>query len=399
MGNPSSNQIMTSQGTLTVAGPPTIGHLVRARREALAMTQARLAELVGLPAAQSISDIENGRRDIKAHELLKIARALHTGMDVLLGVTEQGETPHVLWRRGAKPEDRAREAQLLERAERYAQLEEWCGEQPAQPLPSFADFNPESATESLVAALAEQARRMLELGSIPAAALRRTLEESYGVKIFVEPLEGDQAGACVRSTFGSAILLNAADIAWRRNFSLAHELFHLMTWDAVDQAWKKARVEEGEPAWYNRLERLANRFAAHLLLPADSVNGRLRNFLDRGQITYAQIVSAALEFECSVEAFLYRLTELGHLERAVVKDVLANPQFQRVRADSIRAHQAPEQQSAWHPNRYERLAIRAFQKGVIGKSVVAKYLELPYAEVEAMNLGEPYGEEAALSIA
>jgi len=71
--------------------------------------------------------------------------------DVLLGVQGAPNEPRVLWRRGTKPEDRTREAQLLERVRRYAQL--------------------------------------------------------------------------VRSEIGSAILLNGANVPWRRNFSLAHESF------------------------------------------------------------------------------------------------------------------------------------------------------------------------------
>ncbi|MDB4914677.1 MAG: hypothetical protein JWM95_2321 [Gemmatimonadetes bacterium] len=52
----------------------------------------------------------------------------------------------------------------------------------------------------------------------------------------------------------------------------------------------------------------------------------------------------------------------------------------------------------WYPKRYLKLAARAYQNGVIGKAVVAKYLEMPYAEVETFDLGEPHGSEAAFSI-
>ncbi|MDB4914680.1 MAG: hypothetical protein JWM95_2324 [Gemmatimonadetes bacterium] len=130
---------------------------------------------------------------------------------------------------------------LLERSRRYAQLEEWCGEPPAQALPNL-QFDPAGATWTSVASMADSMRRLFDLGSIPAATLQRTIEDSYGVKIFTETLEGDQAAACVRSSFGAAVLLNGADAPWRRNFSLAHEVFHLVTWDAVELAWDRAAL-------------------------------------------------------------------------------------------------------------------------------------------------------------
>lgn len=377
-----------------------IGRAIRARREELGLTQAKLAKLIGLPAPQSLSDIENGKREVKAHELVRIAQALHTDMDVLLGLRGAPAEPRVLWRRGTKAEDRTREAQLLDRVRRYAQLEEWCGEEPAQPLPSY-DFDPRTATNAQVARLAEQTRRALELGAIPAAALQRTLEESYGVKIFVECLEGDQAGACVRSEIGSAILLNGANVPWRRNFSLAHEVFHLVTWAAVEAAWDRGpHNEEGEPAWYQHLERLANHFAANLLLPAETVKARIDAFIAHGQITYEQIAALACSFEVSVDAFLYRLTDFGLITREAVKATLQEPEMDRVKAEVMRPLlQAQSKDAPWYPERYVMLAVRAYQRGIIGKSIVAKYLEVPYGEVEAMDLGEPHGSEAALSLA
>lgn len=390
----------------TTAGPSgalpdatAIGRAIKRRREELGLSQAKLASVVGLGAAQTLSEIEKGRREVKAHELLRFARALHTDMDVLLGVEGSPEQPRVLWRRGTRPEDRTREAQLLERVRRYAQLEEWVGEEPAQPLPSY-DLDPRAATYSHVARLAEQTRRALELGAIPAAALQRTLEDSFGVKIFVEPLEGDQAGACVRSEIGSAILLNGANVPWRRNFSLAHEVFHLVTWAAVEDLWDVGpHNEENEPAWYAKLEKLANHFAANLLLPAESVKARMDAFTAHRQITYEQLVALACSFEVSADAFVHRLADVGIIERELAKATLQDVEFERVKAEVMRPLlRARTGTAAWYPEHFLKLAVRAYQRGIIGKSIVAKYLEVPYAEVETMDLGEPHGSEATLSL-
>lgn len=373
-----------------------LGEALRARREELGLTQARLASLAGIAAAQTVSEIEKGRREVKAHELVRMSRALHTDVDVLLGLSASPVEARVLWRRGSNPEDRTRDVQLLERARRYAQLEQWCGEPAAQSLPNL-QFDPRAATWASVASLAEQMRRLLDLGSIPAAALQRTLEDCYGVKIFTEQLQGDQAGACVRSEFGAAVLLNSTDAPWRRNFSLAHELFHLVTWDAVDAAWSRsARVENVEPEWYARLEKLANHFASHLLLPAEAVLSRVNAQAQEGKLTFHRVATVACDFEVSAQALLYRLCDLRALERKDVKMVLADEDFRRVSREVMR----PRRHKArpWYPGRYFKLAARAYQRGVVGKSVVATYLEVPYAEVETFDLGEPHGSEAALSL-
>jgi Zn-dependent peptidase ImmA (M78 family)/transcriptional regulator with XRE-family HTH domain len=394
-------QATAAVGTGALPDAASIGRAIRKRREALRVTQASLAQEAGFSVQQTLSEIENGRREVKAHELMRIARALHTEMDVLLGIEPERVEHRVLWRRGARPEDRSREAQLLERCRRYAQLEEWCGEEPAQALPNY-QFDPASASDDLVSDLTEQTRRALELGSIPAATLERTLEDTYGVKIFVEILEGDQAAACVRSDLGAAVLLNGADVPWRRNFSLAHEVFHLVTWEAVERAWTRGpRGDDDEPAWYNGVERWANQFAAQLLLPGDAVRTRLRPYVEHGQITFEQLVSVARDFEVSAEAFVYRLRDLNIIGRDRVEKTLYDAEFQRVKREVMR-HLRDERvrmSSAWYPERYMKLAMRAFQRGVIGKSVVAKYLELPYAEVETMDLGQPHGSEAAVSLA
>ena len=49
-----------------------------------------------------------------------------------------------------------------------------------------------------------------------------------------------------------------------------------MTWAAVEKAWAVGphNKENDEPAWYPKLEKLANHFATNLLLPAESVKAR-----------------------------------------------------------------------------------------------------------------------------
>jgi transcriptional regulator with XRE-family HTH domain len=207
-----------------------IARAVRAAREAVGLTQAALAAAAGFASLQIVSAIETGQRDVKAWELSKLARALHTSVDVLLGLDEP-EPVRVFWRRGSTGISGIREAQLRERAERFALLEEWCDLPAAEALPEFA-FDPRRASFADAERLALAVSRTLDLGSRPAASLLRVLEERFRVKVFYDELGEAESAACTRGAFGAAVLLNAVQAPWRRNYSLAHELFHLVTWRA-----------------------------------------------------------------------------------------------------------------------------------------------------------------------
>jgi Zn-dependent peptidase ImmA (M78 family) len=364
------------------------------------MSQRALAERVGVPAAQTISEIEHGRRAVRTAELVKFSRALHTEVDVLLGTRAAPQAPHVLWRRVDSGHHRGRDAQLLERARRYAQLEAWTGAEPAALLPNFP-FDPRAATQRSVASLAAETRKQLDLGSIPAATLVRTLEDVYGVKIFFERLEedGDGAGsaACVRGEFGAAILMNAAEAPWRRNFNFAHELFHLVTWDGVERARTEGAGGGRPPRWFGPLERLADHFAAHLLLPADALLTRFDARTREGKVTYRDLVGLAREFEVSTHALLIRLRELGRLRQADVTRLLDDAAFRDVdRSTMVGRWDEPE---VPFPARYRRLAGRAYEQGTIGISKLAEYLETPVGELELPDVLPSDEVQASVAVA
>ena len=367
-----------------------IGERVRQAREALGLTQREVAEAVDLPAAQTLSEIEHGRREVRPAELVRIARFLHTSVDILLGIEQPPAAAGVLWRRTTQGANRRREAQLQERAERYAQLERWCGEEPPKTLKQysfdFANQTPEGAAE-----LADEVRKSMDLGSIPSATLLRTLEETYGVKVFWDYLtqesDGDCSAACTRGEFGCAILLDASEPAWRRNFSLAHELFHLLTWE-VSIGFAE---DNGPRHLSDRVETYADRFAGALLLPEESISERFRARARDGRITYGELVRMARDFGVSTTALLIRLRELQHISSAIVDRLLSDRKFREV---DEKSWPAPEHLSVPFSPRYVKLAYAAFQQGTIGVSMLAKYLEKPIADLELPETIEDAAEAA-----
>jgi Zn-dependent peptidase ImmA (M78 family) len=331
-------------------------------------------------------------------ELVRMAKALHVDATILLQPEEETTVPRVLWRRGSSPLNRAREAQLLERARRYAQLEEWCNELPARSLPDLR-VDPATTSSHDIENFAEDVARALELGPVPARTLEKTLEEDFGVKIFYESLEkesdADCSAACVRSDFGAAILIDASEKPWRRVFSLAHEVFHLVTWTAVNAAWgpaSAAKIEE--PQWYDKLERLADEFAANLLMPGSALRIRFDAKMQRrpdGKIEAFDIAQLASEFGVSTQALVIRLQRLGRLSSqqrsALLKDETLRTAFRQMQPHAV-------DRPIPFPVRFRELARCAFLRGEIGKATVARFLETNVATLSDLRLLSPHAESA-----
>jgi len=364
-----------------------IAAAVRSAREALGLTQQALATGAGFASLQIVSSIETGQREVKAWELVRLARALHTSVDRLLGIDEP-LTARVFWRRGSGGISAAREAQLRERAERYALLEEFCELPPPEPLPDFP-FDPQRASFADAERLAHSVARTLDLGSRPAASLLPVLEERFRVKLFYDELGPDESAACSRGPFGAAVLMNATQSPWRRNFSLAHELFHLVTWTAVESRWPEA----AEPEWSERLEMLADVFAAQLLLPSDEVNAQFDARTAGGrELAGTDVVELAREFGVSTEALAWRLVNLRRREAEWARALLADSEFRR--RDRMTMPSRWTKPAIPFPERYRRLALLAYENHELSLGKLAVFMEMSMGEANAMLEQAEHGEEA-----
>lgn len=350
-----------------------LGERIREAREHLKWTQTKLATEVGLGSAQIISTIESGTREVKASELTKIARALHTSIDNLLN-PELRPAPKFAWREQPEDDFEEHESRFLLKCERFGLLEKWCNSSKAQPLPSlrFASSRPPFA---VVQRQADTIRNGLQLGGRPAYLLEKTLSEDYGVKIFYDDLGGNGGAAfSVTSWFGTAILLNSCQAPWRRNYSLAHELFHLLAADHLDSSDE------------DFVETLANVFASALLLPSDRLLPALESAVENRKISYECLVQIAREFGVSIDALLWRLVNLGRLPHDAVKDALSSHRLRAIDKASFPIWESPP----LLPERFTRLCYLAYRQGKIGLAKLAEFLE-----TSIVDLAAQVGEEGA----
>jgi Zn-dependent peptidase ImmA (M78 family)/transcriptional regulator with XRE-family HTH domain len=359
---------------------PLIGERVRRARIRLGLSQEELAKRAGFGHHQIVSQIERGQREVKAVELVRLARVLHLTVGDLIAEAEPPR-PAVLWR--ASPESGAalEEAKFLEVWQRYKSAR--AALEPGGPWPQLPLERVDFATleYSQTARLTDAVSKRLDLGSCPAACLQQVLEGQFGVLVWHADLGQSGSSACTRDDQGCAILINSSEAPWRRNYDLAHELFHLVTWGSADAAALQADDE-----LQSRVESHANAFASNLLLPADAVVQQLDARCTDRRINWADLIGIAREFQVSTEALLWRLVNLNRLARENVQALLQNSEFRSLdRAYRRDAWSSPPP----YPENYVMAGFIAYTEGRMSRMRLAQYLEVSL--VDLAETLEQYG--------
>jgi len=355
---------------MTAETDKTVGAAVRLLRKQFGWGQKDLAGRAGLGHAQTISEIEKGGRSLKASEVVRLAELFHVSAnDLLVGkVPSQGQC--VLWREpDSSPARQEVEARFLERCRRYAFLEEIAGSAGRPMLPGYSiEFGREGYEDA--EEIADEVRNTLQLGDVASKSLRENLESHWGVKVF-EELMDNGSGATTKGEFGAAILENASEPPKRRAFSLAHELFHLLTWgEAAEPSGGSPEETSG------RREKKANAFAAALLMPREIVSRKLTG-LPITQLS--DLIPVAGVMAVSTQALLWRSVNLGLLAVERAGQVLGS-----IDSDGAadRGWVPPTELDRPLPERYVSLAYAAYMKGEISIGKLAELLETNVGMVE-----------------
>ncbi|MBL7154472.1 MAG: ImmA/IrrE family metallo-endopeptidase [Phycisphaerae bacterium] len=367
-----------------------IGQRLKFARQAVGYTiqkasrEARIGE-------SSISEFENSKREPKFSQLAKLAEVYKKPVEFFLG-----EEPIVqnmmLWRQkpsmgGAKEKT---EAEFNQLCEQYHKLEVLTDELRRVSLPQSAVKNANEFSYQEACSLAEKALKEFQLGDRPSSSLKQILEESFYVKIFHLDFSGS-AISTNSEIFGSAILLNGKSKAWRRNYDLAHELFHLLTW----HIFRTAASQENEPSEIE--EKLANAFASRLLLPTDSVKERIEAYADDdGKVSYEALDEVAREFGVSLGALFWRMVSLYNKSPEEVEQHLA-----KAKTAAFRRPPRQSDTSDTLPERYCSLAIKALREGRLSLMQFAKYVRITYKKAqEYLAEDEDFTDEkASISLA
>ncbi len=216
-----------------------------------------------------------------------------------------------------------------------------------------------------------------------------------GIKIIFLPLDSNiSGGSTIDEEFGLAVLVNSNDAPWRRNFDLAHEFFHLITWND----FSPEEIYQNDSLGKNRIEQLADVFSSSLLLPENEVRDEFEKRTVEKSISYLNLVHIARDFDVSIEALLWRLVKLGLLKRENIQEELEKGTIKDV--DKKNRHSDWAETVKPHlSNRYISLAIKAFHLGKISKGKLAEYVGENYSAIPSFLNKYGYDENEDYSIA
>jgi len=230
-------------------------------------------------------------------------------------------------------------------------------------LPHFDESNPPKT-------VAQHIREILDAGNKPLPDLRNRLENE-GVRIFELPVPDDvfSGFSFSHAEYGPCVLLNAKEQKGRRNFTLAHELAHLLY--AHGSSLCYIPIKFGR---FTGLEYRANQVAIELLLPESGVveDFRKRN-LSRTPSEKDLAPIAYSKWGVSIQALGYRLENLGLIERGHINTLFeTKPQY----FGGKKGPRTP----VWEKQlgkRFVETSIEAYQKGLISIGKLAHALQIP----------------------
>ena len=283
-----------------------IARRLKARRETAGLTQDQLAAGMGFNNRQTLAAIEAGERAIKPSELVQAAQALAVSLGFFTDpYTAAGEAAFSF---RAETDPGADVGSFESLAGGWLATYEALGAEEGIAstylTPSLA-LTRNSSYEAAQAAGEEVVQR-LRLGRVPARDLQFALEREWGILVLYVDAPRGVSGAASRLNGLQSILINRDEPRARRNYDLAHELFHLLTWDAMPPR----RIDsERTSSADKRIEELANNFAAALLMPKAMLASKWE--ASRTADRHTWLAATAVELAVSVAALRWRLVNLG----------------------------------------------------------------------------------------
>lgn len=341
---------------------------LKSLREQRKLKQEAFANAMGFKDRQTVAAIEAGERNVSPQELVQAAAVLQVDLDSFLD-------PYRLIGEGkfsfrAKNVDPTALEAFEEQAGRwiatYRELARRLDVEPS-PLGKKLQLSEDSSFEEAAAA-AEALWKEWKLGDVPADRLEKAIAQYLSTLVlYVDAPEGI-SGAASHLPKYDTILVNRKESSGRRFFDLAHELFHILTWDVLPP--KRVESWEVEKHKGNRTESLADNFASALLMPSDIMASRWEK---RGNEELASwLVRTASELRVSADAVKWRLVTLKLLPKAMAKTL--NPAARVVRTPG------EQKEPLLFSNRFIELVAKAVDQGFLSLRRAATLLGLSVAD-------------------
>ncbi len=351
-----------------------LGVRLKKARESMGYTLVEASRKLGFQNYQTLINIESGVREVKASELTNISKVYFISIINLLDEKAEASPHAFLWRR--TPQDKKKkaiEASIVLRCEQYYLLERLLNlKLKIDVLPGVETID-ELGSDYRITLLAKKLHENLGLGNRPALAVKKVLEHNYGIKVLLESMPEGSAVSTVSPRFGPVVIVNSEEKPWRQNYDLAHELFHLVSWNVAS-----TRALE-DPMFFDEIEKKAEKFASVLLLPEDEIRKEVTERIEsQKHFTHSDLVDIAIEFGVSVKALLYRMANL-HLLTWEEADKTANdPELVEVSKHKRKG----EGGDMAKPGRFVALAVRCLRKGLVSRGKFAEIIGIDRSGID-----------------
>lgn len=349
-----------------------VGLRIKHARDLLKLTQEQVSAAMGFNDRQTLSEIENGKRAVKTDELVKFTEVLDQEFDYFLDPFTVVAEAQYSWRASTDVPEEVLDS-FEERASGWVGMLRWLRAQApvAQNPLGFALRLDMHSTFEQAQRSAELLADQLRLGPVPALKLPYCIEHELDIPVLFVDAETNLGGAsisgaaCHLADLG-VILVNRRESAVRRNFDLAHELFHSLTWERMTPQRLESNSSEARQRT-KRVEQLADNFAAALLMPRACLDA----LIDPGrQKDVKHLADIAVQMRVSVGALGWRLRGLGRIDEAT-----------RVTLAKVRrAEPAGELPKLFSESFVKQLHV-ALDKGRVTARKAAKTLGLPLQDL------------------
>lgn len=340
-------------------------------REARNVSQAKLSSVMGMNNRQSLAEFESGKRAIQPQELMAASHFFGVAHSYFTDPLELAGEASFSWRKSSQC-DATTINTFEQSAGRWIATYRYLGQLMQASVNSSLtqiDIRKESTLDD---AYREGSRvaNSFELGDIPANKLASVLCEKLDILILhLDAVSGISGAACKLGPLHS-IMINRNEVPARRNFDLAHEFFHLLTW----QTMPPEHVEEVESNKKHKVEQLADAFASGLLMPESCL---LKYIQVKGMPKKDNpqwIKEAATHFKVSGQAMKWRLKSLGYFSQA---------EASKIDAVAIKVELQDERPNLFSESFVKRLEW-AIQNGEISVRKLADTLQITIDDLEQL---------------
>jgi Zn-dependent peptidase ImmA (M78 family)/transcriptional regulator with XRE-family HTH domain len=354
------SKIMKTQQAATLQ--PELGRRLGVAREAAGLTQAQLSAALGFNDRQTLQAIEAGHRGVSADELVALIDATGKDLEFFTDPFRLVDEGRFSFRAHG-----ASDAGLLEFEETAGSWVAFWREEGKRQKTQTSPIRPrldlhENSTYADAQAAGEALWENWNLGDVPADRLVEVAENQLSLLVLHVDMPKGISGAACQASGSDTVLVNRLEPEGRRHFDLAHEIFHVLTWDALPPR----RVDRENPSGYKdkHIERLADNFAGALLMPLALLEPSWKARPE--QISLAEwITGIASRLQVSGQAVKWRLANLGFISTSDLK---------RLRQDSLISQEGASPPAAFSRAFMER-AARAIERGHVSVMRLARLLE------------------------